>query len=438
MTHMQRRQFLSKSIGTAVALGTLANPGAQNGFAASNEQLAIAVIGFNGMGFGHVRSIAKNSGARLVTLCDVDDAVLERGKQAVKSIAGNTPKLVRDFRRVLDDPSIDAVTIATPNHWHCPIAIRALQAGKDVYVEKPASHVFQEGRMLVDAARKYNRIVQHGTQMRSSAVTDEAAKVLKSGILGDIKITKAWNVQDRGIRKPVPDGQPPAGVDYDRWLGPAPKRSFNVNRFHRNWRFFRDYSNGDFGDDGAHDLDMAVFGLGVNEHPVQITAHGSNVRTPGYREFPDNMTIAYKYADERVLLYEDRMFTPYGLHGVDSGNAFYGTEGYMIFSRRGFFRTFLGRKEEKGPASGKSGRVGAPVPTHVENYLSCVRSRKQPKAPADVAHRVCALIHLGEIAYRTRSVLEFDPKTERIVNNSKLNDLLTKEYRAPYGMPDKV
>jgi len=433
MAQMHRRQFVSTAVTGAAALAV-----ANSGFAASNEQLAMAVIGFNGMGFGHVRALAKNAGARVVTLCDLDDRVLDRGKEAVKSIAGNTPKLERDFRKVLDDPSIDAVTIATPNHWHCPIAIRALQAGKDVYVEKPASHVFREGQMLVEAARKYKRIVQHGTQMRSSPVTVEAGKVLKSGILGDIKITKAWNVQDRGITKPVPDSEPPAGVDYDRWLGPAPKRPFNAIRFHRNWRFFRDYSNGDFGDDGAHDLDMAVWALGVNEHPVQITSHGSNVRRPGVREFPDNMTVAFKYADERVLLYEDRMFTPYGLHGVDSGNAFYGTKGYMIFSRRGYFRTYLGRKEAKGPSSGKAGRVGAPLPSHMQNFLTSIRNRKQTNANAEVAHRVCALIHLGDIAYRNKTVLTFDPQTEKIVNQPKLNIYLKKEYRAPYELPSKV
>jgi len=371
-------------------------------------------------------------------LCDIDDAVLARGVSAVREIADDTPRTTRDFREIIDDDSIHAVVIATPHHWHCPIAVPALLAGKDVYVEKPASHVFHEGRLLVDAARKNRRIVQHGTQMRSSPVTAEAAEVLASGILGKINITKAWNVQDQGFAKPVSDGQRPAGVDYDRWLGPAQKRPFNQNRFHRKWRLFREYGNGDFGDDGAHDLDMAAFGLGVTEHPVRITAHGSNVRPPGYREFPDNMNVSFEFADGRVLIYEDRLFTPYGLHGVDSGNAFYGTEGYMIFSRRGFFRTWLGKKEEPGPRSGQSGRVGAPVPSHIEDFLNSVRSRKTGKTNAEVAHRTCALIHLGEIAYRTRTVLEFDPKTETVTNSSKANAMLTKEYREPYGLPARI
>lgn len=437
MKQTSRRRFLVSTTAAGIAASS-AGAATLKGRVGPNDQIAVGLIGFNGMGMGHVRRVASNSGARVVSLCDIDDAVLARGVSAVREIADDTPRTTRDFREIIDDDSIHAVVIATPHHWHCPIAVPALLAGKDVYVEKPASHVFHEGRLLVDAARKNRRIVQHGTQMRSSPVTAEAAEVLASGILGKINITKAWNVQDQGFAKPVSDGQRPAGVDYDRWLGPAPKRPFNQNRFHRKWRLFREYGNGDFGDDGAHDLDMAAFGLGVTEHPVRITAHGSNVRPPGYREFPDNMNVSFEFADGRVLIYEDRLFTPYGLHGVDSGNAFYGTEGYMIFSRRGFFRTWLGKKEEPGPRSGQSGRVGAPVPSHIEDFLNSVRSRKTGKTNAEVAHRTCALIHLGEIAYRTRTVLEFDPKTETVTNSSKANAMLTKEYREPYGLPARI
>jgi len=436
MKGQSRRRFLSST--TAAGVAAFVGASVKSAQRSVNDRIAVGLIGFNSMGMNHVQQIAANNGARAVVLCDVDDAVLARGVSKVKEIAGNTPRTTRDFRSIIDDKSIDAVVIATPHHWHCPIAVPALLADKDVYVEKPASHVFHEGRLLVDAGHKNKRIVQHGTQMRSSPVTAEAAAVLKSGILGEIKITKAWNVQDRGYAKPIPDRPSPPGVDYDRWLGPAKKRPFNPNRFHRTWRLFREYGNGDFGDDGAHDLDMAAWGLGVTEHPVRITAHGSNVKPPGYREFPDNMNISFEFADGRVLIYEDRLFTPYGMHGVDSGNAFYGTNGYMIFSRRGFFRTFLGRKEEPGPRSGRAGRVGAPIPSHMQNFIDSIHSRKLTKADAESAHRTCALIHLGEIAYRTRTVLEFDPKTETITNSKEANAMLTKEYRGSYGLPQKV
>jgi predicted dehydrogenase len=291
-----------------------------------------------------------------------------------------------------------------------------------------------EGRLLVEAARKHGRIVQHGTQMRSSEVTAKAREILRSGLLGKVKTAKAWNVQRHNHRAPVADSAPPGGVDYDAWLGPAPARAFNANRFHGNWQWYRDYGNGDIGNDGVHDIDMARFGLGDPGHPVRITAHGSKIDLTGEREYPDNMMVAYQFADDRVLLYEDRGWTPYGLHGYDSGNAFYGTEGYMIFTRRGFFEVRLGRNEELGPTL----RGGAGMPEHVNDFLDCVRSRKEPHAPAELAHLTCSLVHLGEVAYRVGRVLRFDPASERILGDDEANAMLTKEYRKPWGMPDSV
>jgi predicted dehydrogenase len=433
MKSISRRRFLSNSSVAAIGLsGALRRIKASN---SPNERIAIAVIGAGGMGGFHLGTLAARPDARVACICDVDERARGRGAEKVNSASGKTPQLTGDFRHVLDDRSIDAVVIATPHHWHCPIALRALEADKDIYLEKPASHVFREGRLLVEAAEKSGRIVQHGTQMRSSEVTAAAGKALADGILGEVKMSKAWTVQRLRPPAPRPDTSPPAGVDYDRWLGPAPARPFNPNRFHVTWRGFRDYGNGDIGDDGAHDLDMARWGLGVTTHPVRITAHGSRIDLPGDWEYPDNMTVAYQYADDKVLLYEERAWTPYGMHGFDSGNAFYGTEGYMIFSRRGYFQTYLGPKEEKGPGMGERGRVGQPAPAHLENFLECVRTRAQPHAPAEVAHLSCGLIHLGEIAYRTGRVLHFDPETETFPNDAEANAFLTKEYREPWDVP---
>jgi predicted dehydrogenase len=265
--------------------------------------------------------------------------------------------------------------------------------------------------------------------MRSSDVTAKAREVLDTGIIGTVKMAKAWNVQRHRHNQAVPDAPAPAGVDYDFWLGPAPARPFNPNRFHGNWQWYRDYGNGDIGNDGSHDIDMARFGLGVTTHPVRITAHGSRIDLAGEREYPDNMTVSYHYEEGKVLIYEDRGWTPYGLYGYDSGNAFYGTEGWMLFSRRGRFQVYLGQKEEKGP--GMEGSAGHPE--HRRNFLDCVRTRKEPAASAEVAHLSCALSHLGEVAYRVERVLHFDPKTETVRGDDEANALLTKEYRAPWG-----
>ena len=426
MKNMTRRAFVAGSFAAMTAGSARRTYGA-------NERIGLAVVGINGMGSFHVRTLTTTKDVRIVALCDVDRDVRERQAKVVKDANAGEPTLIEDFRKLLDDKTVEAVVIATPHHWHCPIALRALAAGKDIYLEKPASHVFREGRLLVDAARQHKRIVQHGTQMRSSDVTAKASEVLASGILGEIKTTKAWNCQRQSPPKAVPDGDVPAGVNYDLWLGPAPERKFNRLRFHRTWQLFRDYGNGDIGNDGIHDLDMARWGLGETTHPIKITAHGSRVDLEeGVREFPDNMQVTFEYASGKVLIYEDRQWTPYGLHGVDSGNAFYGTKGYMIFSRRGFFQVYLGQKEEKGPAMGEPGRVGQPAPAHMANFLECVRRRKEPNAPAQVAHLSCALTHLGNIAHRVGRVLKFDPKTETISEDHEANNLLTKEYRKPW------
>jgi len=431
-----RRTFLVRSLQGAAAVGAVGTLGRPILGGALNDEISVAVIGTGGMGRAHAdRFLPTVPKTRLATVCDVDDVQADKAAGDAEKKTGHRPQTENDFRRVLDDKSIQAVVVATTHHWHAPIAIRAMQAGKDVYVEKPGSHCFREGRLLVEAARKYKRIVQHGTQMRSSDVTKRAAEILASGILGEIRMTKAWNVQGHAEIPPVADEPIPSGVNYDMWLGPAAKRPFNRNRFHGKWNWYREYGNGDIGGDGIHDLDMARFGLGVTTHPVRITAHGSRVALGGERQFPDNMSVAYQYADGRVLLYEDRGFAPYGLHGFDSGNAFYGTEGYMIFTRRGRFWVYMGRKEEKGEHMASDNRGH---PDHVHDFIASVRSRKEPIANAEVGHLSCGLVHLGETAYRVGRVLHFDPDREVVKDDPDANALLTKEYRAPWDIPDPV
>jgi predicted dehydrogenase len=421
MDTLTRRTFLvASTAGLAVPMFA----------AAPNERINCAVIGVRGRGGSFYGPLAGRADTHVATLCDVDANVLAGAASAVEKSAGKAPALVDDFRRVLDDKSIDAVFVTTPHHWHAPIALRALQAEKHVYVEKPMSHVYNEGRLLVQAAKKHNRVVQHGTQMRSSAVTAKVRAVIDSGVVGEVKMAKAWNVQRHSHRRPVPDAPTPSGVNYDLWLGPAPSRPFNPNRFHGNWQWYRDYGNGDIGNDGVHDIDMACMGLGVDRLPIRVTAHGSRIDLEGEREYPDNMTVTYQFDNNKVLIYEDRGWTPYGMDGVDSGNAFYGTKGYVIFSRRGFFQAYLDSKGTKGP--GFQGDTGGD--RHLQNFLDCIRSGAKPNADPWTAHLSCALVHLGEIAYRTERVLHFDPKTETTPGDKEANALLTKEYRQPWEM----
>lgn len=430
-----RRDFL-KNAGTAssvLAAASLIRP--LYGGEPRAVRLNIGIIGCGGIMNHHVKGLAARADEVALTwLCDVDPAQMDRISGHIK---GPKPRRTARYEDVIQDRNVDAVIIATPHHWHAPIAINAMSEGRDVYIEKPISHVYNEGHAIISASRKYDRVVQQGSQMRNSPVTARAEKLLKDGIIGDIKVARAWTAEIRGVVKPVPDSTPPKGVDYDLWLGPAPKRAFNKHRFHQTWRMYRDYGNGEIGDDGIHDIDMAAWGLGVDSAPKQVTARGSRMMLHGHAsEYPDNMHVTWEFPDGRVMVYENYPFTSYGMHGFDNGNVFYGTEGYMIFSRRGAFSVFLGPKSKKGPTEGDvRGQRG--YHEHMTEFLDAVRSHNlQTKARAEVAHRSCALVHLGEIAFRTGGRLDFDPKTETAVNNEEANAMLTKDYRSPFVLPE--
>jgi len=438
-----RRQFMQRSTQAAATVAVAAAFGRAPLFANDDKppKVRLGIIGCGGIMTHHVQGlVARREAVSLAWLCDVDPAQIEKMNALVtREFQAAQPKRTSRFEDLIEDKDIDAVIIATPHHWHAPIALAAMQAGKDVYIEKPISHVFNEGLLIIAAAKKYGRVVQQGSQMRSSPMTEKAGQLLQEGIIGKVKVARAWTAETRTIEKPLPDAMPPAGVDYDRWLGPAPQRPFNPQRFHQTWRMFADYGNGEIGDDGIHDLDMAAWGLGIDTLPKQITARGSRMLLDGHAsEYPDNMNVTYEYPDGRLLIYENYPFTAYGLHGFDNGNVFYGTEGYMVFSRRGAFSVFLGPKGIPGPTEGKELRGERGYAEHMAEFLNAVRNRTPTRAAAEVAHRSCALVHLAEIAFRTRGRLDFDPVNEKFIDCDEANQLLSKKYRAPFGLPDVV
>lgn len=433
-----RRQFLERSTEAAALLAAASTLGGVHAWAGETpERVNLAIIGCGGIMRHHVKGLVdRKEEVSLPWLCDIDPRQLEQMASLTTGFQSAPPKQTSRFEDVLADRDVDACIIATPHHWHAPIAIAAMAAGKDVYIEKPISHVYNEGPLVIAAAEKYGRVVQQGSQMRSSPVTRKAEQLLAEGILGDVKVARAWTAELRNVVPPVPDSEAATGVDYDRWLGPAPKRAFNPQRFHGSWRMFRDYGNGEIGDDGIHDLDMAAWGLGVDTVPREITARGGRMLSgETASEYPDNMQVTYEYPDGKLLVYENYPFTSYGLHGFDNGNVFYGTEGYMIFSRRGAFSVFLGPKNQPGPTEGKELRGQTGYPEHMADFLTAVRKRTPTRASATTAHRSCALVHLGEIAYLTRGRIEFDAATNQFVDCDEANALLTKEYRSPYGLP---
>lgn len=435
-----RRDFLKHSGSTGV-LAAAATLGAVHVGAADDKlkNLRLGLIGCGSIMKLHTRGLVKRKGeVTLSWLCDVDPAQINALSQLIPDdFQSSKPGRTSEYEDVLTDEDVDAVIIATPHQWHAPITLAALKAGKDVYIEKPISHVFSEGPIVMAAAQKYGRVVQHGSQMRNSPVTAKARKLLDDGIIGEVKVARAWTAEPRGSVAAQPDGTAPQGVNYDRWLGPAPEHAFNPLRFHQSWRMFKDYSNGEIGDDGIHDLDMARWGLGIDELPVKVTARGGMMHLKNHAgEYPDNMNVTYEYSDGRVLVYENYPFTAYGMHGFDNGNVFYGTEGYMVFSRRGAFSTFLGQKEKPGPTEGREIRGQRGYDEHMTEFLNAVRANDpNVKGRPEVAHLSCCLTHFGNIAYEAGGSVEFDTATNRFVDNDAANAMLTKQYREPFGLP---
>ncbi|NOY40713.1 MAG: Gfo/Idh/MocA family oxidoreductase [Planctomycetes bacterium] len=438
-TRYNRRKFLQQSTEAGAVLAAASALGGVHAYAAEKPStVRLGIIGCGSIMNHHMKGlVSRGDDVSIAWLCDVDPRQIDNVAQSMSGFQSTPPKRTQRHEDVLEDSNVDACVIATPHHWHAPIALRAMQAGKDVYVEKPISHVYNEGHLMIAAAKKYGRIVQQGSQMRSSPVTKKAGQLLKEGIIGEVKVARAWTAEARSLVKPVPDADVPKGVDYDRWLGPAPARPFNPHRFHLTWRMYRDYANGEIGDDGIHDLDMATWGLGVDTLPKQITARGGRMLLHGHAsDYPDNMNVTYEYPDGRLIVYENYPFTAYGMYGFDNGNVFYGTEGYMVFSRRGAFSVFLGPKQKPGPTEGKELRGQRGYGEHMADFLTAVRERTSVSAPPETAHRSCALVHLGDIAYRVQGQLNFDPSTEQFAECEQANQLLEKKYRQPFGLPE--
>jgi predicted dehydrogenase len=398
----------------------------------ANEKIVLALIGGNNQGRGDALSAIRD-GAEIKTFCDIDDAVLRKVGADLAKAQDKNPALEKDFRRVLEDKDIDGVIIATPDHWHAIPTLLACQAGKDVYIEKPLSQTIHEGQLMRDAARKHNRVVQVGTQRRSGGHFRSAVEYVASGKLGKVCMVKAWMCQVRGSIGNQPDGVAPAGVDYDLWLGPAPKRAFNKNRFHYNWRFFWDYGNTELGNQGVHMLDVAMWGIQAlrgleNCLPKHVSGTSGIYWLNDAKEVPDTQVMTYDYGD-LALVWELQSFqNSFPIEGTAAGTAFYGTDGALLVDGSGW-KVHV-KKGETGPSEKSSGG------SHTRNFLECMKSRKRPNADVELGRLSTTICHLGNICTRLKRDLRFDPKAENFGDDREANALLTKEYRAPYTLPN--
>ena len=436
---MKRRDFLTGSAAAGLSLAAAATSVARQ---SANDRIAVAVIGVGGRGNQLLKAFASQPDVDVKYVCDVDENRLRDRTEAVEKQTGRRPEAIVDFRRAIDDAAVDAVVLGTPTHWHAIPTIAACRAGKDVYVEKPDAHNAVEGRVMIEAARKYKRVVQQGTHCRSASYFRELMEFLSTGAIGRPLLAKGWeSARQRSLGHPA-DGDPPAGVNYDLWLGPAPKRPFNRLRFHGNWRWFFDYGAGDLGNDGVHRLDLAKWAfdaalqaagqepLGV---PKAVSAHGGKCYFDDVQEWPDNLVATYDYGQGRVMTYEMRLWSPYPLEGEAEGAAVYGDKGYVIIGNNRW-RAFAARGE---PIRNGSGDYGAATVPHVRNFLDCMRARERPASDLEtIGHPSSLLCHLGNAAWRAGRTLKFDPQTYTSVGDDDAGRYLKRpEYRGPWMLP---
>jgi predicted dehydrogenase len=453
-----RRDFIRKSaLGTAgIAIGGMGlSPRSYGAIQGANDRITVAVIGIRGQGGGHINSwlgLKETKNVRLKTLCDVDEQYFAPKSKVVFDKTGENPKTEWDMRKVFDDKEIDAVSFAVPNHWHALGTIWACQAGKHVYVEKPATHNIFEGRKMVEAARKYNVRVQTGTQNRSIPNVMQAIKFLHDGGIGDVFLARGLCYKPRDSFGIAPDGTPPASLHYDMWQGPAQERPYNEKKVHYNWHWFWATGGGDTANQGPHQFDIARWGLNKNEHPVTIYSMGGLFGIDPKecaQETPNTQASMFKYKDGKILEFETRgryTNTESSL-GVDIGNMFCGTEGYMEINGSKW-RAY--RKRENKPFAGTDVETDKPAEnaylaapggsSHYGNFLDAIRSGKNEDLHCDILEGFMSatLPALANISYRLKRELTFDGTKEKFVNDQEADKMLTRDYRKPYVVPNVV
>jgi predicted dehydrogenase len=455
----QRRDFIKKSLaGTAgIAIGGLGFSAKSYGSViGANERVTLAVIGIRGQGGGHINtwcSLKENRNVYLKTLCDVDESLFAERAKTVEKSMGKKPVTEWDMRRVFEDKEIDAVSFATPNHWHALGSIWACQAGKHVYVEKPSSHNVFEGRKMIEAARKYNRRVQVGFQNRSIANVMEAMKFLHEGGIGEVYMSKGLCYKPRDSFGISANSNPPGSLHYDMWLGPAPYRAYNEKRGHYNWHWHWDTGNGDTGNQGPHQFDIARWGLNKNEHPVKIYSTGGIYGISPKecsQETPNTQTSLFTYSDGKVLEFETRGRFTHGESSLDIkiGNIFYGTDGYLELNGS-TWKAFRQREREPFAGSSKESSEVPKDPTfraapggaeHYANFIDAIRAGSDYNLNCDIqeGHFSSALPILANISYRLKRDLNFMGDYERFANDPEADLMLTRNFRPPYVVPNEV
>lgn len=435
-----RRQFLSNTskVIAATTLAPLAGTQAKaTQKISAADKIVVALIGCRSMGFGDLANALKQPGVECGALCDVDENVLQSRAADVEKLQGKKPVLYKDFRKLLENSDINAVIIGTPDHWHCLPFVAACQAGKDIYVEKPLANSIGECDVMVRAARKYNRVVQVGQQQRSAPHFQAAMAFIKSGKIGDVRKVNIWGNFNYGIGQPkAPDEAPPAGVDWDMWLGPAPQRSFNKTRFHGSWRLFWDYGGGLVTDWGVHLFDIALWAKDIKNLPQAVVATGGNFAFPGHaHETFDTMSVSCQLPNY-LINWEHAAGTQTGPYDRNYGLAFTGNDATLVINREGWeVYPEVADGQYKIPAMPKQGGGESHEP-HMKNFIECIRTRKDPACTVEQARLTAVYTHMANIALRTGTRLEWHEETKNFGSNAAANALITPAYRKPWKFPN--
>jgi len=436
MENSHRRQFLQ----AAAAVATQARP-----ILGASDRVNLGIIGLGGRGRDHVNSYAQLPEARMVALCDVNQAALERAAAMVQKLQGQKAKEFADMRKLFEDKEVDAVSVATPNHWHALTTIWASQAGKDVYVEKPASHNVFEGRQMVAAARRHGRMVQVGSQSRSLAHKIKAMRLLEEGAIGKVYQARGLCYRWRKSIGKTPVTEVPPGIQWDLFLGPAPVRPFTMNRFAYNWHWFWDTGNGDIGNQGVHEMDICLWGLRPKHaFPRQVVSTGGKFLWDDDQETPNTQQAVFDYGDAQIV-FEVRNLQTLGEGGIPFGgsslvgNLFLGSDGCMEVHPYGF-KVYQGEKREVSHEEKAAEDVIWDPRPHMRSFLRAVTSRdpKHLTASIEAGADAAALCHLANISYRLGRRLTLDPAAGRFTGDSEANAMLTRKYRAPYVVPEKI
>ncbi|MGH9405061.1 MAG: Gfo/Idh/MocA family protein [Terriglobia bacterium] len=466
---LNRREFLKTGVAGGsgmAALGGVSFITRPERVFGANDRVRVAICGLHGRGMDHVQNYRKIPNAEIAAVCDVDENVLRQRLAEIERMGVPKPVSYIDVRKLLDDKSIDAISVATQNHWHSLMGIWACQAGKDAYIEKPCCHNIWEGRQLVLASKRYGRIVQHGTQLRSAPALREGVQKLHQGMLGDLYMARGLCFKWRNTIGRAPVEPVPPGVHYDLWTGPAPVHAFTKNRFHYNWHWFWWYGNGDLGNQGIHQVDIARWGLGVR-FPNKVSAIGGHFMFDDDQETPNDLSCAFEFdlpeGKRRMMTFEVRHWmtnneaevgtpalgAPMPRHSAGPasgsrdtiGDMFYGSKGYMTTGDEDAqtYKVWLG--EERAPQP--SVHTGNDELAHFTNFIDCVISRKQENlnAPIEEGYISCALVHLANASYRLGRTIDFNPETQAVIGDPEA-DLLVRDgdrgYRAPFVVPEEV